>query len=417
MRQMDHGIDRVMRCLWSFTMPHRSCAGIRVKRADLHTTTLFGDNQSALALAKDHQYHAQMKHLLRREKKSAQVSSNDAPPPPPPKDGKQPQHTSDNLDLTTTWTTPPRPTPPARPRKSLEPPLVLDPAQKAWKRKEAERLREREEKEAAKAEAERQAWLKKEKEDMLRQEEEEAERRRILVQEEVRQANADRLRKSKDMREAEERRWLELAEKRRIEKERRMEEAKLLEEWRKAQADMADALLKQKEHDRQRADAERRARIASRAALAKATPNAESCASGWVTIQTNESLSWKRRFFKLVGTTMFLYRSSEVSFIFLFLAALSSRSQDMTVVMDSVQLRHRVAGLKEWYEGFEELEAIAHSFAIQFKDGQGTWSVFSDSEEEKVGHNLRPPFHTQHLHSYQEILLGILYQAAGLSFG
>jgi len=41
--------------------------------------------------------------------------------------------------------------------------------------------------------------------------------------------------------------------------------------------------------------------------------------------------------------------------------------------------------LNEWHEGFEELEAIPHSFAIQFRDGQGAWSMFTDTENEKVG--------------------------------
>jgi hypothetical protein len=56
----------------------------------------------------------------------------------------------------------------------------------------------------------------------------------------------------------------------------------------------------------------------------------------------------------------------------------------MTIVLDKVQLRGHIAALKEWHEGYEELEAIEHSFVIQFKDGQGAWFVFADSEEEKV---------------------------------
>jgi hypothetical protein len=56
----------------------------------------------------------------------------------------------------------------------------------------------------------------------------------------------------------------------------------------------------------------------------------------------------------------------------------------MDLLLDKVQLRGHVDGMKEWNEGFEELQAIQYSFAIQFKDGQGAWSLFSDSEEEKV---------------------------------
>src|SRR6266436_5899366 len=52
--------------------------------------------------------------------------------------------------------------------------------------------------------------------------------------------------------------------------------------------------------------------------------------------------------------------------------------------MDSIELRGRVSALREWHEGYEELEAIDYSFALEFKDGQGPWSMFCDSEEDKV---------------------------------
>ena len=41
-------------------------------------------------------------------------------------------------------------------------------------------------------------------------------------------------------------------------------------------------------------------------------------------------------------------------------------------------------GLKEWNEGYEDLEAIAFSFVVEFKDGRGFWSMYADTEEEKV---------------------------------
>ena len=54
-----------------------------------------------------------------------------------------------------------------------------------------------------------------------------------------------------------------------------------------------------------------------------------------------------------------------------------------------------MSALREWYEGYEELESIDHSFVVEFKD-QEPWSMFCDSEEDKVR------------------LLGLLHQAAGL---
>lgn len=56
----------------------------------------------------------------------------------------------------------------------------------------------------------------------------------------------------------------------------------------------------------------------------------------------------------------------------------------MGQALESVELRGRISGLREWHEGYEELRALPHSFALEFKDGQGPWSIFLDSEEEKV---------------------------------
>lgn len=58
--------------------------------------------------------------------------------------------------------------------------------------------------------------------------------------------------------------------------------------------------------------------------------------------------------------------------------------QDLGQILDKVELRGHVRGLREWDEGFEDLEAIPHSFAIEFTDGRGPWAMFADSEEEKV---------------------------------
>lgn len=58
--------------------------------------------------------------------------------------------------------------------------------------------------------------------------------------------------------------------------------------------------------------------------------------------------------------------------------------QDLSHPVDSLELRGRVSTLREWHEGYEELEAIDHAFALEFNDSQGPWSMFCDSEEDKV---------------------------------
>ena len=49
--------------------------------------------------------------------------------------------------------------------------------------------------------------------------------------------------------------------------------------------------------------------------------------------------------------------------------------------MEEVTLAGKIKGLKEWSDGYEDLEAIPFSFVIEFHDQ--TWSAFADSEDEK----------------------------------
>jgi len=40
--------------------------------------------------------------------------------------------------------------------------------------------------------------------------------------------------------------------------------------------------------------------------------------------------------------------------------------------------------VREWFEGFEELQALSNSFAVMFKDNQGSMSFIASSAREKV---------------------------------
>lgn len=57
--------------------------------------------------------------------------------------------------------------------------------------------------------------------------------------------------------------------------------------------------------------------------------------------------------------------------------------QDLTL-FEEADLKGQVRGLKEWNEGYDDLEAIAFSFVVEFKDDRLHWSMFADSDEEKV---------------------------------
>lgn len=44
----------------------------------------------------------------------------------------------------------------------------------------------------------------------------------------------------------------------------------------------------------------------------------------------------------------------------------------------------RIRAIKEPDEGYDELEAIPHAFAVEFRDGEGPWSMYCDNAEDKV---------------------------------
>ena len=47
--------------------------------------------------------------------------------------------------------------------------------------------------------------------------------------------------------------------------------------------------------------------------------------------------------------------------------------------METINLRSQVAALKEWHEGYEDLEMIPFSFIVEFKDGREPWLMFTDN--------------------------------------
>jgi hypothetical protein len=53
-------------------------------------------------------------------------------------------------------------------------------------------------------------------------------------------------------------------------------------------------------------------------------------------------------------------------------------------LLESLPISKRGLAIREWDEGFEELQSIPHSFSFVFQDGGEPWSFYTDSEEEKV---------------------------------
>lgn len=259
--------------------------------------------------------------------------------------------------------------------------VAPDPAERARRRIEAQRQRDREAAEALRLEEEHQQRIKAEREARRREELEEEARRRASIENEIRRATSERRRREQLEREEEERRAREIAERKRLARLRRQEEHRRLEQWRAQQAQAAEEAKRQEAQARRSHDMERKRKIEQAEAKVKTAAASDALVTGWVTLQTPEyPLAWRRRYYKVIGDTVFLYRNPK----------------DMAQHLDQVELRGKLRALKEWNEGYEELESIPHSFAIEFTDERGPWSAFADNEEEKYK------------------LLGLLHHAAGL---
>jgi MAP7 domain-containing protein 1 len=153
-------------------------------------------------------------------------------------------------------------------------------------------------------------------------------------------------------------------------RERRIEEHRRLEEWRQEQAAQAEKAAQLAEQTRRHEEEERKKKIQLASSKIKSTKADVDLVTGWVTMQTGDSLVWRRRYFKFIGSTVFFYRSP--------------KERDSGQVLEQVDLRGQVSGLREWNEGYEDLKAIPFSFAVEFNGTREPWSMFSDSEEEKV---------------------------------
>jgi MAP7 domain-containing protein 1 len=259
---------------------------------------------------------------------------------------------------------------------------VRDPAERARMRMEMQRQKEEEEKELLRAEEKRQERIKRQKEEFLRMEEEEAERRKAKIQAEALRLAAERRRREEMEKEEEERKAREREERKRVERNKRMEEHMRLEEWRREQQRLAaeNARMEEEAKRREREEWKQKVREAEGEVKAKAK---EGGMTGWVTIQTDESVAWRRRYFKFVKNTFYFYRSPKVSIGIVTVGVFADVKQDLTQVVDQLDVRGTVKALKEPKDGYEDLKAIPHSFAIEFHN-RGPWAMFADSEEEKV---------------------------------
>ncbi len=274
------------------------------------------------------------------------------------------------------------PTPPVR---------MLTPEEKAQLRMEAQRRREQEERRSLDEEEAWQARIKREKAKIFRQADMEESRRLLRIAEEKRLAAAEKARREVEAQEEEERRVRDLELRKQAAIERRAENAHRVEEELRQAARRAEELAKKQEEERRRSEENRRVKLKDIQEKFKAKSASDTVLiSGNVTIQTSMSVSWKRRFFEFSGDALLFYRDSQVTLgspLRLERNLTVSFPQDRTQPMDTLSFGGgRVASIKEPAEGcYEELEAIPHSFAVEFNDGDGPWCLFTDSDDDKVG--------------------------------
>ncbi|KAJ8515728.1 hypothetical protein ONZ45_g6876 [Pleurotus djamor] len=299
-----------------------------------------------------------------------------------PPDNQRSQMTLDPTPPTHT----PRPYVPKRsfPSKWVRDPskvVVRDPADLLRQRREAQQLRAQELERANSEEAERQALRARQKEEARRLEEEEEHRKQLAIEEEMSHVKMVKKQMAELERISEEKRRLALEERKRVERERRLEEHKRLEQWRVEQVLMADEAARRHIDLKRKEKQAKRDRIRMFENRLRSNSQVEDLVTGWLTIQTADSLTWKRRFYKCSEKSIILYRDPKDT----------HRSEE-------VDLRGRIKALREWDEGegFDELKAIPNSFGVEFDGEQEPWSIYADTEDEKYK------------------LMGLLYHAGGL---
>lgn len=291
---------------------------------------------------------------------------------------------------------------------------IPDPEERARQRRVLQLQKEREEQALVKEEAERQRRLKLEKEMILQEEKEEEAQRLAEIEQEVSRIKLHRRRLEQAEKEEEEQQRRKIEERKQRDRKRRMEEHQRAEEWRKQKAEKVQAAAHEAAEIQRREEAKRRYKIQLAEAEVKQTKG-EKDLTGWITLQSRDEVLWKRRYFKFVATKMLLYRCAEVSGFEwpLGVDIHTGFGQDVAAPLEEIDLQGNVGGLKEWFEGcYEDLEAVAFSFVVEFKNGRSPINMYADSEEEKVGIALNTLNWLAYMSKYK--LLGLLRFAAGL---
>lgn len=361
------------------------------------------------------------KKLVEKAKRGRTSSTHgDAPPPPPPKDGPkrsfspsfysashpshQPKHSMStegshgsrtgvgngyphHLNFTFTQVnlshaalsplhsselglnfqnTPSLPiSPPFEPfRRPSGPPTKLPtPAERAKARIEAEREKEFETCLAIQEEEERQARIKAEKEEQRRQEDEEEARRKMKIEQDIRIAQLLKKQREYEQAKAEERFAQEAEERRKANKEKRLQEYYKSQAWRIEHEKSKEELLQRREEEQKRGEEikmQERKRLFN---TMKAEQSGRLELSGWMSVQTAGTVTWRRRWFTFDEKVLKFFKAQN-----------DPSPVDVISVSDIRDVRN-CGGPSE-----EEPAFIPNSFVIEEIHGC-CWSLFTDTED------------------------------------
>lgn len=268
------------------------------------------------------------------------------------------------LGLNSQNTVSPQVLPPFEPfRRPSGPPTKLPtPAERAKARIEAEREKEFQTCLAIQQEEERQAKIKADKEEQRRQEEEEEARRKAKIEQDIRIAQLLKKQREHEQAKADEKFAQEQEERRKANKEKRLQEHYRSEAWRIEQERSKEETLHQKKEERKR---EEEAKMQERKRLfnaMKADQPGKLELSGWMSVQTAGTVTWRRRWFAFDEKTLKLFKAQN-----------DPSPVDVIVVSDVRDVRG-CGGPSE-----EEPAFIPNSFVIEEVHGC-CWSLFTDTQ-------------------------------------
>ena len=190
---------------------------------------------------------------------------------------------------------------------------ISTPEEAESRRRDIARRKEEEEQEAVREEALRQARLKYEKEQLFIQAAREEEERKAVLEQELRRAAEERRKREAIEREADALAGMVAAEKKRQERERRRRETQKAQRMREELEERRLAKEQKRQAWRERVVRQRRALVAElETQKTKSSRGLAILLTGWLTVQSEDCLSFKRRYFQLRDDSLLLFKDAEV---------------------------------------------------------------------------------------------------------